>query len=644
MMDWFPDLLSFEIRSFESQQEALRVTQLTLPEVFARQQTDRIGYHSLPDYASGTTGAHTAPDSRFVRLDLGSVQKIDAIVLIAADYAYGDDFGPGYGFPVRYRVEVSDDVSFSNLRVVADRTGADVINPRRSPVVIDTPGIRTRFIRITAINMYTREGSRIFALGEVMVMQNGINLALGLPPSQLYATDSDETPPAWSLVHIVDGQSSLGPPQGLENSPTEGYHSAAAATIDSQKWVTVDLGADFPLDEIRLFPTRANEYAARRGFGFPRRFKVELSIDVFFTQPIVISDATKGGFPRPNENVVAFRVPQTSARFIRVTATRLSERMDDFVFSLSELEAYSGGRNVARDAAVTAMDSRESGIWSTRYLTDGFTSLRDIIPWMDFLRGVQRRSQNDARIWEIMNLRREASRRIMRNVMLALGWTVAVGVVAAILFVWRQRRVRTRELAAIQAKLAQDIHDEIGSGLGTISLLSSMGGSNAKNSPSAREEFEEIQRITREVTENLRDIVWFIRPNTRTVGDLAQRLRETAEGMLSHIPHEVQTTDEMPPRELPLEHKRQVLMAFKEAIHNLIRHSGATRAAVLIGADARHFRFAVSDNGRGFDPNRPCTGAGMASMKQRAKTLRGRFVVDSKPGGGTTLTMEIPWA
>lgn len=244
---------------------------------------------------------------------------------------------------------------------------------------------------------------------------------------------------------------------------------------------------------------------------------------------------------------------------------------------------------------------------------------------------------------ELRARRRDVRERVLRTTVQWSAGIIGIAVLATLLQMWRSRLARRRELSALRRRLAQDIHDEIGSGLGTISLLSQMGGGNEAHPEPAREEFTEIQRISRTVTESLRDIVWFIRPETRTMGDLAQRLRETTESMLAGIPHTFTADCPSLERALPLDHKRQVLMFFKEALHNILRHSGATHADVTVGGDAKSFHLTIRDNGCGFDPAAPRAGAGMTGMKQRAKTLGGRLTIESQPGHGTTLTMEVPW-
>jgi len=153
-------------------------------------------------------------------------------------------------------------------------------------------------------------------------------------------------------------------------SPSNGWHSAIERRPDVEKWVEVDLGRVVPIDEIRLVPARPTDYPDTPGFGFPVRFRVEAGGTLL--------DATGEDYPNPADRPVV--VPGRTARVVRVTATRLWKRKDDWVFALAELEVMSGGKNVASGAAVRSLDSIEAGRWGRKRLVDGFDSqgpLRD---------------------------------------------------------------------------------------------------------------------------------------------------------------------------------------------------------------------------------------------------------------------------
>jgi hypothetical protein len=158
------------------------------------------------------------------------------------------------------------------------------------------------------------------------------------------------------------------------DSPSNGYHSAISDTANVEKWVQVDLGRSIPIDEIRLIPARPTDFPDTPGFGFPVRFRVSVSDDPGFAASRVIEDLSGSDYPNPGDTPFIIKAKGSSTRYIRVTATRLWKRTGDYVFALAEMQVYSQGRNVARGAAVTSLDSIEAGRWSAKYLVDNFDS------------------------------------------------------------------------------------------------------------------------------------------------------------------------------------------------------------------------------------------------------------------------------
>lgn len=162
-------------------------------------------------------------------------------------------------------------------------------------------------------------------------------------------------------------------PHGAPGSPTNGYHSNIEARADVEKWVQVDLGRSLPIEQVLLIPARPTDFRDAPGFGFPARYRVSVSEDASFGKARVLADATTEDIPGPGDEVIP--IPATgTARYVRITATRLWPRTDDFIFALGELQVLSAGKNVAAGAAVTALDSIEGGRWGGKYLVDGYDS------------------------------------------------------------------------------------------------------------------------------------------------------------------------------------------------------------------------------------------------------------------------------
>ena len=163
--------------------------------------------------------------------------------------------------------------------------------------------------------------------------------------------------------------------KAAKDNPAVGYHSAIEKEQDREKWVMVDLGKAVDLQKITLHAAKDNFNGIGEGFGFPLRFKVEISNDADFKDGVVVvDDRTQKDVPNPKLVPHVIEVSGRSARYIRVTATKLALRQGDYIFALAELAAVgSDGKNVASGASVRSLDSIEAPArWQKTNLTDGW--------------------------------------------------------------------------------------------------------------------------------------------------------------------------------------------------------------------------------------------------------------------------------
>jgi mono/diheme cytochrome c family protein len=157
--------------------------------------------------------------------------------------------------------------------------------------------------------------------------------------------------------------------------PEYGYHSAISKEQSATKWVQVDLGVARELTEVILTGCHDTYNNIGAGFGFPSRYKVELSDDAKFAQGVTtIADFTAADIPNPGVKPQRFPLAKLKGRYLRVTATKLALRKNDYILALAELQAIDPkGRNVALGANVTSLDSIEVGPrWGRLNLTDGY--------------------------------------------------------------------------------------------------------------------------------------------------------------------------------------------------------------------------------------------------------------------------------
>ncbi len=163
------------------------------------------------------------------------------------------------------------------------------------------------------------------------------------------------------------------PDKGGER-PEFGYHSQIETTADRVKWVQVDLGKSLAIDRLVYVACHDTFNNIGAGFGFPMRYRIEISEDAEFKRSVIVVDHTKADVQNPGVVPQSAPVGGKSARYVRLTATRLAPRMNDYILALGELMVFDAtGKNVALGAAVTALDSIEAAPrWRRSNLVDGY--------------------------------------------------------------------------------------------------------------------------------------------------------------------------------------------------------------------------------------------------------------------------------
>ena len=210
----------------------------------------------------------------------------------------------------------------------------------------------------------------------------------------------------------------------------------------------------------------------------------------------------------------------------------------------------------------------------------------------------------------------------------------------------RERAEHQRLMEKERTRIARDIHDELGAGLTQISLLSSLAILNTQDAEQVRAQSEKTGQVSRGLTRTLDEIVWAVRPqndNLESVVEyLGQNTRELCEG--STVRCWFSTPPKVPAVEVPANIRHNLLLACREAVTNVLKHSRATRLQITLRVEAASLVVEILDNGCGFDVTVPAPNRnGLRNMRDRLAEIDGSCEVGSSPTGGTKVRIIMPF-
>jgi signal transduction histidine kinase len=208
---------------------------------------------------------------------------------------------------------------------------------------------------------------------------------------------------------------------------------------------------------------------------------------------------------------------------------------------------------------------------------------------------------------------------------------------------------RSRELSIVEERnrLARELHDSVTQKLFGLTLTAEAAATVIDRDPAeAKAQLQRLQQLTRGAMEELRSLIFELRPPAAESEGLATALRKHVDVLQRVHGHAVELRVEGDAE--PADDGRragEVLRIAQEALQNALRHADATRVDVRLEGDDGRLRLAVADDGVGFDPAEPGLRArrlGLTSMEERARALGGTLTIESHPGAGTTVALEVP--
>jgi signal transduction histidine kinase len=190
--------------------------------------------------------------------------------------------------------------------------------------------------------------------------------------------------------------------------------------------------------------------------------------------------------------------------------------------------------------------------------------------------------------------------------------------------------------------LSRELHDEVGQTLGALLMdFGRLSAAIPPDPPDLKEQVERMKSVAERAVRTVRNMALLLRPSMLDDLGLVPALEWQGREVSRNSRMEVEVQSEGVSEELPDEYKVCIYRLVQEALNNAVRHSGARNARVRVEQAGGRITVEVSDDGRGFDPERS-RGMGILGMEERVKRLGGSLAIDSRPGQGTTLRAELP--
>ncbi|MBK7800834.1 MAG: tetratricopeptide repeat protein [Saprospiraceae bacterium] len=245
---------------------------------------------------------------------------------------------------------------------------------------------------------------------------------------------------------------------------------------------------------------------------------------------------------------------------------------------------------------------------------------------------------------KLLNERQIQRQRILSQVLIgSIFISLVLGFLLFNRYQLKRKIAQQNSLLKIRNNIAKDLHDEIGSTLTSINILSLVSSQSLDKDPlQAKEMLNQITQQSKTVQQNMSDIVWAIRPDNEKIEALSARMREFAGKVLEsqNIKVFFDVDEVLLSKALPVQSRKEVLLIFKEVINNIVKHSGADTVRIIWKQTKASYELEITDNGE-WKGKPGSTGTGIKSMQERAISIGGSFEIQHG-SEGTFVCLKIP--
>lgn len=223
---------------------------------------------------------------------------------------------------------------------------------------------------------------------------------------------------------------------------------------------------------------------------------------------------------------------------------------------------------------------------------------------------------------------------------------MTVAATAAILYMIYKYQLNKRlEVERLRHRISRDLHDDIGSALTTINVLSKVALNKGDDQNSVKGYLTRIKDSAQQTMESMSDIVWAINPSNDSLESMLARMKEYAAELCEAKGIELifDADSVITHRKLDVAYRKNVFLIFKEAVNNAVKYSNGGNLLVTMSMKADHIlHLSIADNGKGFESGKRNGGNGLKNMKSRAEELNGTLTINTSPGNGTVVHLELP--
>lgn len=578
--------------------------------------------------------AISSSEKTWVKLHFLKPETLDNVVIVP-EATFNTDKIRAYCLASEIRVSL-----LGTQEVVFEGSLSKTIHKNATPLLIpfDQPKKNITGLQIDILSHQSNDPS--IGLSEVFAFHNGLNVALGSKVTASSRHSGQES--KYLPKYLTDGQSSLGQPIDYSeiHRTNVKYTGFRSSEISKSKEISIELVLHQPqkIHEVRLLPDYlpVNEMISFfSGFGFPQAFRLELLDD----NKDVIEVLHEGKLTNPGRNSPSFRSRGTIASSIKLSVQSLhfSNEYNSETFVLSEIQIInSENKNVALDSQIVIQGlhhtSSPGDFEYINKLNDGSTSRGKLVDLETWIKNIVLKSD----LTQEMNRlnQKKATWLSTRHQTLTVLIVVLFFVILFITILTIRSRIKQKQnLTSIRRQIANDLHDEIGSNLASIGLIS--------HSLQDIELSQELNEIVIDSEESLREMVWALSPRPISV---LTKVREASSRLLSELNVDFHTENEAEWNQLNLQTKQDLLFWTKEAMNNIRKHAKAKAVSLKFTRvkNSKAFCVTIQDDGLGMDLTKQSDNIEhLTRLKARSSKLNGDFSVSSQPQHGTKVQLTF---